>query len=75
MMNPTQLLQMVNASQDPQAMLQQMAQQNPLMKRAMDMAQGKSPAEIKAIAINLAKQQGISETDLCNMAQSFGIRL
>lgn len=73
-MNPIQLLQMLNSSQNPEAMLQQIAGQNPLMQRAMQMAQGKSPQEIRAIAVNLAKQQGMTEQDVDNMVRTFGFR-
>lgn len=75
MMNPMQMLAMLNSSGNPDAMLQQMAQQNPLLNRAMTMAQGKSPQELRAIAINLAKQQGMTEQDVDNMVKSFGFRL
>lgn len=75
MMNPMQMLAMLNSSGNPDMMLQQMAQQNPLLNRAMTMAQGKSPQELRAIAINLAKQQGMTEQDVDNMAKSFGLRL
>ena len=51
-----------------------MAQQNPLMKRAMDMAQGKSPSEIRAIAVNIAKEQGMTEADVDCMVNFFGIK-
>ena len=74
-MNPMQLLQMINSSQNPEVMLQQLASQNPLMQRAMTMVQGKSPQEIRAIAVNLAKQQGMTEADVDNMVRSFGFKL
>lgn len=70
-----QLLAMLNNSGNPNMLLQQMAQQNPLLNRALTMAQGKSPAEIRAIAVNLAKQQGMSEQDVDNMVKSFGFKL
>lgn len=70
-----QILQMLNNSQNPEAMLQQIASQNPLMQRAMMMAQGKSPQEIRAIAINLAQQQGMTAQDVDNMVRNFGLRL
>lgn len=74
-MNPMQILQMLNAAQNPDAMLQQIASQNPLMQRAMTMAQGKSPQEIRAIAINLAQQQGMTAQDVDNMVRNFGLKL
>lgn len=73
-MDPMQLIQMLNSSRNPETMLQQIASQNPLMQRAMTMAKGKSPQEIRAIAVNLAKQQGMSEQDLDNMVRNFGLR-
>lgn len=73
-MNPMQLLQMINSTQNPEMVLQQFASQNPLMRRALTMAQGKSPQEIRAIAINLAKQQGMTEQDVDNMVRSFGFK-
>ncbi len=73
-MNPMQLLQMLNGAQNPEMILQQMANQNPLMRRALTMAQGKTPQEIRAIAVNLAKQQGMTEQDIDNMVKSFGIK-
>lgn len=74
-MNPMQMLQMLNAAQNPDAMLQQIASQNPLMQRAMTMAKGKSPQEIRAIAINLAQQQGMTAQDVDNMVRNFGLKL
>lgn len=74
-MQPMQILQMLNNSQHPEAMLQQIASQNPLMQRAMMMAQGKSPQEIRAIAINLAQQQGMTAQDVDNMVRNFGFKL
>lgn len=73
-MNPMEILQMVNQTQNPEAMIQQLASQNPLLQRAMQMAQGKSPQELRNIAVNLAKQQGLTEQDVDNMAKNFGLR-
>lgn len=73
-MNPMQIMAMLNSSGNPEAMLQQMAQQNPILKRAMMMAKGKSPQEIRAIAINLASQRGMTEQDVDNMVQAFGFK-
>ena len=74
-MNPMQLIQMLNGAQNPEAMRQQMASQNPLLNRAMMMAKGKSPQEMRAIAINLAQQQGMTEQDVDNMVKAFGFKL
>lgn len=73
-MNPMEILQMVNQTQNPEAMIQQLASQNPLLQRAMQMAQGKTPQELRSIAVNLAKQQGLTEQDVDNMAKNFGLK-
>lgn len=45
---------------NPQQLLMAQFQQNPLFKRAEEMAKGKSPQEIEQIAINLCKQRGLN---------------
>lgn len=42
-----------------QNMIQQMIRNNPLYKRAEQMAQGKNENELKQVAVNLCKQRGI----------------
>lgn len=39
-------------------MLQQMAAQNPQAARAYNMIQGKSPAQLQQIALNMCKERG-----------------
>lgn len=45
---------------NPQQLLMAQFQQNPLFKRAEEMAKGKTPQEIEQIAINLCKQRGLN---------------
>ena len=45
-MNPMQIMAMLQNSGNPMQMLTQMAQQNPMMSRAMQMGQGKSEIRI-----------------------------
>lgn len=73
-MDPMQIMQMLSRTQNPESMIMQLASQNPLLNRAMLMAKGKSPQEIRTIAINLAKQQGMTEQDVDNMVRNFGFR-
>ena len=69
-MNPMQMLQMLQNSGNPTAMMQQMFGNHPLFKRAQMMLQGKShKAQIKVIE-NLCKQRGI---DLTQLKQMFGV--
>lgn len=74
-MNPMQLLGMIQQSNNPMAMIQQMAGQNPLMGRALQMGQGKSVEELQWIAKNLAKQRGMDSNQLNQFLSSFGLKL
>ena len=72
MMNPMQLIQMLQQSGNPMQMLTGMAQTNPQLGQAMQMVNGKTPAEIERMAYDLARQRGV---DLNQFARQLGIRL
>lgn len=55
--------------------IQQLAGQNPLMSRAMQMGQGKSPEQMQTIVRNLAKQKGMNDEQLNQFLSQFGLRL
>lgn len=55
---------------NPQQMMQQMFGNNPMMKRAMEMSQGKSPDQLKDVCKNLCEQQGINFDDAFNQFQT-----
>jgi hypothetical protein len=55
--------------------MQQFAGQNPLMSRAMQMGQGKSPEQIQNIVRNLAKQKGMNDEQLNQFLNQFGLKL
>lgn len=74
-MNPMQLIGMLKQSQNPMAMLSNMANSNPLMGRAMQMGKGKSDDELKVIAQNLARQRGMNEKQFSDFLSSFGLNL
>ena len=74
-MNPMQMISMLQQSNNPMGMIQQMAGADPLMGRAMQMGQGKNENELKAIVQNLARQRGMTDTDLCSFLSSFGLRI
>ena len=66
--NPSQFL-----GQQLQTRMNQMMQQNPqAFQKMQEMTSGKSEAEMKQTAMNLAKQQGV---DLKSFASNFGINL
>lgn len=75
MNNIMQMMQMLQGASNPSAMMQQMAGQNPMMKMAMEMANGKSPDQIKQVVQNIASQKGIDMGQLQQMAQQFNIKL
>ncbi len=74
-MNPMQIMAMLQNSGNPMQMLTQMAQQNPMMGRAMQMGQGKSEMQLKETVRNLAKQRGMSDEQLRQMLSNFGLTL
>lgn len=61
------------------AMIMQQIQSNPQARQAWSMVQqmkqGKTEEEKIAIVKNLAKEKGISEQELNNLAQQFGLKL
>ena len=75
MMNIFQIMQMVQQAGNPMGIMQQFAGQNPLMSRAMQMGQGKSPEQIQNIVRNLAKQKGMNDEQLNQFLSQFGLKL
>lgn len=74
-MNPMQLMGLLNRSNNPMELIQNMAGQNPLMGRALQMGKGKSVDELKVIAQNLARQRGMNEKQLGQFLSGLGLRL
>jgi hypothetical protein len=66
---------LLNQSNNPMELIQNMAGQNPLMGRALQMGQGKSVDELKVIAQNLARQRGMNEKQLGQFLSGLGLRL
>ena len=75
MMNIFQIMQMVQQAGNPMGIMQQLAGQNPLMSRAMQMGQGKSPEQMQTLVRNLAKQKGMNDEQLNQFLSQFGLRL
>ena len=74
-MNPMQIMAMLQNSGNPMQMLTQMAQQYPMMGRALQMGQGKNEVQMKETVRNLAKQRGMSDEQLRQMLSNFGLTL
>jgi len=62
-----ELIGMIKGAGNPMAYLQQQAQNNPVIARALQMTQGRNPMQV---AENLAREQGI---DLNQFKAQFGM--
>lgn len=75
MMNPMQMFQMLRGAQNPQQMFQNMLMQNPQMNSALSQiqnsTQGSNPRDV---AMQLARQRGMSEQEVMNMFNSLNRR-
>lgn len=74
MYNLPQVMQMLASGGNPGMIMQEVAKSNPLMQRAIQMGQGKSPQELAVIARNLAAQQGISPEQFNSLLKQFGLQ-
>ena len=54
------------------ALMQQMAGQNPQLAQAMRMIHGKNPQQLRQMAINMAKEKGVT---VQQVAQQYGLKL
>ncbi|MEE0969879.1 MAG: hypothetical protein U0M06_10955 [Clostridia bacterium] len=71
MMNPMQMFQMLRGAQNPQQMFQNMLMQNPQMSSALSQIQNSTQgANPKDVAMQLARQRGMSEQEVMNMFNS-----
>ena len=71
MMNPMQMFQMLRGAQNPQQMFQNMIMQNPQMSSALSQIQNSTQgANPRDVAMQLARQRGMSEQEVMNMFNS-----
>ena len=71
-MNPMQVIQMLQRGANLNQLMMQLAQNNPAIRQAMQLVNGKTPDQIRDMAQQIAKQRGI---DLDQLTQQLGIRL
>lgn len=57
------MMQMLNGAQNPQAVLQMLAQKNPQMAQVMQLVQGRNPQEV---FYEMCKQRGVNPDDILN---------
>lgn len=67
-----QIFQAVQGGADPNQLVMQLAQNNPLFRNAMQMANGRTPEQIYGMATQMAQQRGV---DLNQLANNLGIPL
>lgn len=79
-MSPTQTIQILSllanqltSSQNPMQLMKAMFAKNPNMKKALEMAEGKSPEELQALVQNMANNSNISYEQLINVGKQFGL--
>lgn len=70
--NPMQAIQMLRSGANPNQLMMQIAQNNPAVQQAMRAVNGKTPAQIRDMAYQIAQQRGI---DLNQLARQLGIGL
>lgn len=78
MFNPMQMMQLMEqlqSSTNPMALIQNMFGNDPIMQRAMQMAQGKSPEQLQQTVRNLAQQRGMSTDQLNQFLSQYGLKL
>lgn len=64
------MVNMMRTGGNPMALMQQMAKSNPQVNQVMQMMKGKSPAQLKSMAENIAKERGTTVEDV---AQQLGL--
>lgn len=73
MNNPiTQMMQLMQAGKNPNAVLQMLAQNNPQVRQVIGMINGKTPAQLEQMARNMARERG---TTIEDVARSMGIQI
>lgn len=71
-MNPLQAIQAIQQGANPNQLMMQLVQQNPAVRQAMQMVNGKTPDQIRDMAQQIARQRGI---DLTQLTRQLGIKL
>lgn len=73
MNNPMmQMMALLQAGQNPNAILRMMAQTNPQVRQVMQIFNGKTPQQLQQMAMNMAAERGTSIEDV---ARQLGIQI
>ena len=71
-MNPMQAIQAVQRGANPNQIIAQLAQNNPAVRQAMQLVNGKTPDQIRSMVQQRAQQLGV---DLNQFEKQWGIKL
>lgn len=71
-MPPLQVIQALQQGANPNQLMMQLVQQNPAVRQAMQMVNGKTPDQIRDMAQQIARQRGI---DLNQLTRQLGVKL
>ena len=71
-MNPRQILQAARNGANPNQLIMQLVNTHPAVRRAKQLMNGKTPAEIRDMAQQEAQRLGI---DLNQIAEQWGVKL
>lgn len=58
------LIGLIRNGNSPQAVITQLAETNPQAQQVVKMMRGKSPEQLRQMAINMAKEQGVDINDI-----------
>lgn len=67
-----QMMSLLRAGQNPNAILAMMTQSNPQVRQVMQMFNGKTPQQLQLMARNMAAERGTSIEDI---ARQLGIQI
>ncbi len=75
-MNPMQIIQTLQQSKgNPMALLQNMMGNNPQFQRVMEMTKGKSPKELRQVAMNLCQNSGVDFNQAVSKMREMGLNI
>lgn len=71
-MNPMQMIQMLKGAGNPMQLMMGLAGRDPRLAQVMQMVNGKTPEQMREIAINAARERGL---DINQIARQLGINM
>lgn len=74
-MNPMQLISQLTSAGNPAQMMNNLLSTNPQYQRVLQMVNGKSPNQMREVAMNLCKEQGIDFEQACNQMRQMGLKI